>query len=36
MKVQENIKAFAELRESGYSIDSEDWTEADTRSKFEV
>ncbi|MCX5643497.1 MAG: hypothetical protein NTZ17_02255 [Phycisphaerae bacterium] len=34
MKVDERIKAFVDLREAGCSIDSEDWTEADTRSKF--
>jgi hypothetical protein len=34
MKVDERIRAFVDLREGGCSIDAEDWTEADTRSKF--
>lgn len=34
MRLDDRVKSFAQLSENGCSIDSEEWTEADTRSKF--
>ncbi len=34
MNIDDMTQAFLELHEKKYSIDSEDWTESDTRSKF--